>query len=62
MIIWHVYSVSCATPNGEPITEIVVAMNTGEARDKVTKQHHLDQRFQPAQVVWHVHELTRFNA
>jgi hypothetical protein len=62
MMILHVYNVSCfdrlfaATYN-----EMIVAMNTSEARDKlIVKYPHLE-RANFKDVTWHIHEITRFN-
>lgn len=71
MMILHVYNVSCAQRStGKIWNETVVAMNTAEARDALLKANNLPDapNYLPYQesdwhdLVWHVHELTRFNA
>lgn len=62
MMILHVYNVSCFDRMfGTVYNETIVAMNTGEARDKLINKHPHLGRASVTDIVWHIHELTRFN-
>lgn len=65
MIIWHVYSVSCAIAtmfSSKVFTDVIVAMNTGEARDQLMAKYPEIKDASVLEATWHIHELTRFNA